>query len=70
MKLKDYLKSNKLTQKAFIERIDMAKGVKVPQSTLAKWVTGVRVPRKRDMEILHSVSSGDVQPNDFYNLEE
>ena len=70
MKLREYLKRNKLTQQAFIDRIDMAKGVKVPQSTLAKWVTGVRVPRKKDMEILHSVSSGQVQPNDFYNLED
>tara|TARA_R100000781_G_scaffold54290_2_gene35498 strand:- start:1900 stop:2109 length:210 start_codon:yes stop_codon:yes gene_type:complete len=69
MKLKAYLKKEKLTQHEFIDIVDMATGKKIPQGTLAKWILEVRIPRKSEMELLHSITSGEVQPNDFYNLE-
>ena len=66
MKLKNYLLHNKHTQRSFIEQIEMAKGIKVPQGTLAKWILGVRIPRKEEMLIIYDVTDGKVQPNDFY----
>lgn len=46
----------------------MAKGIKVPQGTLAKWILGVRIPRKEEMLIIYDVTEGKVQPNDFYGV--
>tara|TARA_S200002703_G_scaffold147910_1_gene144130 strand:+ start:382 stop:591 length:210 start_codon:yes stop_codon:yes gene_type:complete len=66
MQLKSYLTENKHTQMSFIELIEMATGVKIPQGTFAKWITGSRIPRKREMIILYEITEGQVQPNDFY----
>lgn len=68
MQLKEYLKVEKHTQNSFINLIEMATGNKIPQSTLAKWITGVRIPRKNDMIILYKITDGAVQPNDFYEI--
>jgi len=68
MKLKEYLKTNKHTQMSFIEEVEMATGIKIPQGTLAKWITGIRIPRKEEMLILYSVTEGKVVPNDFYGI--
>lgn len=68
MQLKEYLKFENHTQNSFINLIEMATGNKIPQSTLAKWITGVRIPRKNDMIILYKITDGAVQPNDFYRI--
>ena len=70
MKLRDYLKDEQLTQMRFIDICEMATGKSIPQGTLAKWILGVRIPRKPEMEMIYSVTSGKVEPNDFYNLED
>lgn len=54
----------------FIDLCEMATGKIIPQGTLAKWILGVRIPRKSEMEMLYMITDGEVQPNDFYNLEE
>ena len=46
----------------------MAKGIQVPQGTLAKWILGARIPRKEEMLIIYEVTHGKVQPNDFYGI--
>tara|TARA_R100000152_G_C6779233_1_gene210664 strand:+ start:2759 stop:2995 length:237 start_codon:yes stop_codon:yes gene_type:complete len=69
MKLRQYLEEEKLTQVKFIDICEMATGKTIPQPTLAKWILGVRIPRKAEMEMIHSITDGKVQPNDFYNLE-
>ena len=69
MKLSAYLKENKHTQKTFIEEVEMATNSKIPQSTLAKWILGIRIPRKDEMLLLYDVTGGKVQPNDFYGIE-
>ena len=51
MELKDYLKEKKLTQTSFIKEVEAKTKVKIPQGTLAKWVLGVRIPRKKEMLI-------------------
>lgn len=53
----------------FIDICEMATGKKIPQGTLAKWCLGVRIPRKAEMEMIFSVTDGQVEPNDFYTLE-
>ena len=66
MQLKEYLNKTNQTQMSFIKEIEKQKDVKIPQSTLAKWITGVRIPRKKEMIVLKEVTKGKVQPNDFY----
>jgi|TARA_R100000482_G_C4993503_1_gene88398 hypothetical protein len=66
MQLKEYLKSNNYTQMSFIQEIETQRNVRIPQGTLAKWITGVRIPRKKEMILLVEVTNGKVQPNDFY----
>ena len=44
----------------------MATGIKIPQGTFAKWITGSRIPRKKEVLMLHKITEGKVQPNDFY----
>jgi|TARA_R100000231_G_C5316415_1_gene162058 hypothetical protein len=66
MQLKEYLKSNNYTQMSFIQEIETQRNVRIPQGTLAKWITGVRIPRKKEMILLVEVTDGKVQPNDFY----
>jgi len=66
MKLQEYLKINNHTQMSFIKEIHDKEKVRIPQGTLAKWITGVRIPRKREMLLLIRITEGLVTPNDFY----
>ena len=66
MELRTYLKKEKLTQHLFIREIESCFSTIVPQGTLAKWITGTRIPRKNEMLILYKITKGLVQPNDFY----
>ena len=68
MKLQKYLKKHNFTQQSFIDLIEMAKDIKIPQSTLAKWILDIRIPRKEEMLILYEITEGEVQPNDFYGI--
>ena len=47
----------------------MATGQKIPQGTLAKWILGVRIPRKDEMHLIFNITEGQVQPNDFYGID-
>ena len=49
MHLKTYLNNNNLTQNKFIQSVKEKTGHQIPQGTLAKWILGTRIPRKRDM---------------------
>ena len=66
MQLKEYLRYKGLTQMSFIQEIETQRNVRIPQGTLAKWITGIRIPRKKEMLVLKDVTNGQVQPNDFY----
>ena len=68
MHLKKYLQENQLTQMSFIKRVEREKGIRIPQGTLAKWITGVRIPRKKEMLIIMEITNKKVQPNDFYGV--
>lgn len=66
MKLAKFLKENNYTQKSFIEEFENKKNIKLPQGTLAKWILEIRIPRKKQMVLLHEFTQGKVGPNDFY----
>ena len=66
MTLQDYLKQNRLTQMAFIKEVKTATGEHIPQGTVAKYVLGERIPKKRQMLLIHEATEGVVSPNDFY----
>ena len=67
MELKDYLKTNKITQTKFVEAL-AGKGLIITQGAINKWVNGDRIPRKKEMSIIYKSTNGQVTPNDFYKL--
>ncbi len=69
MKLRQYLTDKEHTQQSFIDEVEMATGQKIPQGTLAKWILGVRIPRKDEMHLIFNITEGQVQPNDFYGID-
>ena len=68
MKLKNYLHKENLTQHEVIKIIEDNSGKKIPQGTLAKWITGMRIPRKDEVKLIYEVTDKLVEPNDFYDI--
>ena len=68
MKLKNYLHKKNLTQHEFIKIIEDNSGKNIPQGTLAKWITGMRIPRKDEVKLIYEVTNKLVEPNDFYDI--
>ena len=66
MNLQTFLQQNKYTQNRFISEVYVATGHKFPQGTLAKYILGQRIPRKREMLIIYEFTNGLVDPNSFY----
>lgn len=62
MKLKDYLKKQKLTCYAF------AKKIGVTPWTVQRYIEGQHIPDRKHMQAIHDVTNGKVGPADFYNL--
>lgn len=62
-KLKQYLKEHNLTGAEFAELIG------VGQSAVSMWLTGDRFPSRENIQKIVEVTSGEVQPNDFYKGE-
>ena len=51
MELKDYLKTNKITQIKFVELL-AENNLEITQGAINKWVNGDRIPRKKEMSII------------------
>jgi|TARA_A100001015_G_C14414056_1_gene490355 outer membrane biogenesis lipoprotein LolB len=66
MHLKAYLNNKNIAQKEFIKKVEEKTGHKIPQGTLAKWILGTRIPRKKDMLNIYLCTQKEVEPNDFY----
>lgn len=66
MKLKQFLHENNYTQNKFIEAVQWETGHRFSQGGLAKYIIGVRIPRKKEMRVIHNFTKGEVSPNDFY----
>ena len=59
MKLKDYLKVNKITNKTF------ANILKVSPVSLSRYLSGDRLPEKETLIKIYNQTEGFVSPNDF-----
>lgn len=64
MKLDEWRKSKGLSQP------DLAKQLGVTIKTVSSWENGNSIPGRDDMVKIHTLSEGQVEPNDFYALEE
>lgn len=64
MKLQRYL------QEKQIGVVEMSKQLGLPQSTCSMWLTEKRIPSKESMQKIYEWSGGQVEPNDFYNINE
>ena len=63
MKLKTYLKNKKITQE------ELAKELTTTQVQISRWSNGIRIPRPAEMVKIYRWSNGQVQPNDFYDID-
>lgn len=66
MTLKQYLSAENLTQSDFIKLCYEKTGHHLPMGTLAKYVSGYRIPRRKEMLIINTTTDNQVQANDFY----
>jgi len=60
MKLKKYLKKNKLTQKDFAKLTDLR------PMAISLFVRGLQIPKIKAMRIIVKTTKGAVLPADFY----
>ena len=67
MKLNRWIKTNGWTQKTFFEEC-RKEGADFSVHALMKWCNGQRIPRSDEMALIHKMTKGQVQPNDFYCL--
>lgn len=63
MLLKKFLKQKKLTQKQFSKRVG------ITSSAINQYCSGRRKPLPNIMERIIDATSGEVTPNDFYNID-
>lgn len=64
MKFADYLKKENITQE------DAAKSLETTQGSISRWVKGDFIPNKETMQKIVAFTNGEVQPNDFYEVEQ
>ena len=69
MHLGEYLKTNKITQEEFLQKMESRTGKTISQGGLSKYIQGKRIPKKEVMMMIYAASDQAVEPNDFY-LEE
>lgn len=63
MKLYEWRKKENKTQQ------EVADALGVFQSVIQKWESGETIPRPESMQKIVEYTKGEVQPNDFYNVE-
>lgn len=64
MKLKDWRKKENKNQDK------VAEDLKVDQSSVCCWEQGKKLPDKENMQKIVAYTNGEVQPNDFYEVEQ
>lgn len=64
MKLKDWLKKEKLTQEKLSE------GLEITQVAISYYINEQRIPRPETMAKIIAYTKGEVTANDFYGIEE
>ena len=63
MKFSRYLAKNNIIQE------EAARALGIAQSTISRYINGVAIPSKKLMQKIIAYTSGEVQPNDFYGVE-
>lgn len=63
MKLYEWRKKENKTQQ------EMADSLGTTQAIYQKWESGETIPRPESMQKIVEYTNGEVQPNDFYNVE-
>lgn len=63
MILKEWLKKENKTV------ADMSRDLNVIHSVVLRWTTTERIPTPENMQKIVEYTKGEVQPNDFYNVE-
>lgn len=67
MRLSAWLKEHELTQARFLVK-SKDYGGDFSIHALSKWCSGARIPRPQEMKVIHKMTIGEVQPNDFYKI--
>ena len=62
MKLQEYLDNNKKTV------ADLARACEVKHTVALRWANGARRPSRENMQKIFAYTDGQVEPNDFYNI--
>ncbi|MBR3676556.1 MAG: helix-turn-helix transcriptional regulator [Alphaproteobacteria bacterium] len=62
MKLQEYLDNNKKTV------ADLARACEVKHTVALRWANGARIPSRENMQKIFAYTDGQVEPNDFYNI--
>ena len=62
MKLQQYLDEKKQTV------ADLARALEVQHTVALRWAKDIRIPSKENMQKIYEWSGGEVEPNDFYNV--
>lgn len=63
MRLKNYINKKNITQ------FDAAKQLETSFVNIFRWINGVSIPRPAEMVKIYRWSNGQVQPNDFYDID-
>ena len=62
IKLQEYLDNNKKTV------ADLARAINVPHCVALRWANGARIPSREKIQKIFAYTDGQVEPNDFYNI--
>ncbi|GJE03598.1 hypothetical protein [Methylobacterium isbiliense] len=67
MKLADWMREERMTARAVASAVTerLPPGESCSASAVEKWRAGVRVPRRRKMQAIITISEGRVTANDF-----
>lgn len=60
--LQEYLEKNEK------RTADLARAVDVKHCVARRWVRGEAIPTKETMQKIYEWTDGEVEPNDFYNI--
>ena len=63
-----WIKENGYTHESFVQ-YSRENGATFSRHAVSKWCSGARIPRPEEMRLIHRLTHGIVEPNDFYYLQ-
>ena len=67
LRLGIWIKENGYTHESFVQ-YSRENGATFSRHAVSKWCSGARIPRPDEMRLIHRLTHGIVEPNDFYYL--